>query len=103
MELTAGSFFSFPLNDFTAQTGHGTQSRPIFAMDFNADATTLYAIDYDTWDFGTLDLNTATFTVLGTSTPTGGQSWTGLTIDPVTNRPTRRAATFPPRPSPALT
>ena len=86
LELTTGSFFSFPLNNFGAQTGHGTQTRQIFAMDFNADATTMYAIDYATNDFGTLDLNTAAFTVIGTSTPLGGQSWTGLTIDPLTNQ-----------------
>ncbi|MEZ6004183.1 MAG: hypothetical protein R3F33_08340 [Planctomycetota bacterium] len=45
-----------------------TASQPFYGLDFNADATTLYAIDYATSEFGTIDLGTGAFTVLGVST-----------------------------------
>ncbi|MEZ4767459.1 MAG: hypothetical protein R2844_03430 [Caldilineales bacterium] len=85
LDLNNATFFSFTLNNFLAQNVIGPQFGALFAMDFNADATTMYAIDYYTNDFGTLDLNTGAFNVFGSSVPLAGQSWTGLTIDPLTN------------------
>lgn len=51
-------------------------------MDFDTTGATLYAIDNDASQLGTLDLTTAAFTPIAPITPTTGHTWTGLAIDP---------------------
>jgi uncharacterized repeat protein (TIGR01451 family) len=72
----------FVLNDFPGQTVLSTSAAAIFGYDYDASATTLYALNYDTNEFGTFDPSTGTFTAIGPSVPGAGENWTGLTIDP---------------------
>lgn len=61
----------------------GATMTSLFAGDFLAgDFTTLYAISYDNNNLYTVDVATGTATLVGTSTPPGGQSWTGLSGTP---------------------
>lgn len=53
----------------------------IFALDLDAAATTLWAIDTATKNYGTIDLNTGAFNVVGVSNITGPLV-TGLTAHP---------------------
>lgn len=60
----------------------GTSALPIFGLDYSPDLGTLYAIDITGNQLGTFD--GTTFTPIGVMTPNGAESWSGLTIDPVT-------------------
>jgi uncharacterized repeat protein (TIGR01451 family) len=75
----------FVLNDFPGQTVLSTSAAAIFGYDYDAAGTTLYALNYDTNEFGTFDPSTGTFTAIGPSAPGPGENWTGLTIDPSTD------------------
>ena len=79
------TFIQHPLNDFANFTVEGGNTRSIFAMESSADGTTIYAIDNDTFEFGTVDPASGTFTALGTSTPLTGHTWTGLAINATTS------------------
>ncbi len=58
--------------------GSVTQFHP--AGDFlNGDFSKLYALDYDSNEFVTIDTATAARTVIGTSTPRSGERWSGMT------------------------
>ncbi len=75
---------TFPLNNFTGQTVVGALSASYYGVDFDPTATTLYALNDNTDQLGTLDLTTGAFTSLVPCPPGGGAAnWTGLTIDPV--------------------
>jgi hypothetical protein len=51
-----------------------------FAGDFiNGDFSTLYVIDYGTTSLYAIDTATGGVTLIGPSTPYGGESWTGMT------------------------
>jgi len=64
-------------------TDIGSTMTSLFAGDFLAgDFTTLYAISYDNNNLYTVDVATGSATLVGTSTPPGGQSWTGLSGTP---------------------
>ena len=84
--------FPAPLNLSTAPlptltlTTVGPQARIIFAMDFDKPATTLWAIDNASLEYGTLDQATGAFTVVGTVTgvPVGANT-TGLKFDPTSS------------------
>ena len=78
----SNNFFSFPLNNFPAQTVTGQSTDPIFGYDFDSTATTLYGLNDGTQQLGTSDF-AGVFNAIGASIPQAGQTWTGLAIDPV--------------------
>ncbi|MBK8179252.1 MAG: hypothetical protein IPK67_10275 [Planctomycetes bacterium] len=58
----------------------GPQAAPLFAIDFDETATTLYGVDNGSLSFGTFDLNTGVFTSAGVVTgPVVGAGATGIT------------------------
>jgi hypothetical protein len=64
-------------------TDIGPTMTSLFAADFLAgDFTTLYAISYDNNNLYTVDVSTGAYTLVGASTPPGGQSWSGLSGTP---------------------
>ncbi|MDF1839193.1 MAG: hypothetical protein P1V35_15095, partial [Planctomycetota bacterium] len=46
-------------------TGPNTTGQVLYAIDFDATATTLYGLNYNTSEYGTLDETTGTFTTIG--------------------------------------
>lgn len=84
--FVSDNFVTHALNDFPGQTILGPNAQPIFAMDFDASGTTLYAIDNTSRQLGTLDLGNGTFSPIAV---VGGipaaDNISGLTIDPLTN------------------
>ena len=54
-------------SDFINQwvAGPSTSGQVVFALDFDASATTLYGINFHTSEFGSIDLATGAFTTLG--------------------------------------
>ncbi|MCP5021839.1 MAG: hypothetical protein GY930_08670 [bacterium] len=54
------------LTNWTA--GSGTSGSRLFALDFDATATSIYAIDYDTSEYGILDEVTGIFAPMGATT-----------------------------------
>ncbi len=47
--------------------GPDTTGQVVYALDFDATATTLYGLNYNTSEYGTLDIATGVFTTLGTT------------------------------------
>lgn len=76
----------FALNNFPGQVLVGPQTANLYGLDFDSTATTLYALNDATTDqLGTVDTATGVFTpIVNCPAPAGG-TWTGLSIDPVTN------------------
>jgi len=74
------NFVSFTLNDFPGQTVVGTSTNAYYGIDFDPTATTLYALNDDTGELGTIDLATGAFTAVVSAPAPGGGNWTGLTI-----------------------
>lgn len=76
----------FALNNFPGQVLVGPQIANLYGLDFDSTATTLYALNDATTDqLGTVDTATGVFTpIVNCPAPAGG-TWTGLSIDPVTN------------------
>ncbi|MCX7563123.1 hypothetical protein [Denitratimonas sp. CY0512] len=88
----ANTLYSFTLSDFSTQTPIGqTQQPSLFALDFSADATTLYGISGSAADINpstlfTIDPTTGAATIVaGLSGLAAGDSATGLSIDPITD------------------
>lgn len=80
---TGNPFISHEIDDFFAQTVHGSNPAFISALAFDPTATTLYAMNSDTDQLGTMNLANGAFTAIGTSTPAPGQAtWGGLAFDP---------------------
>jgi uncharacterized repeat protein (TIGR01451 family) len=77
------NFVTFVLDDFPGQTVLGTTTDAYYGMDFDPEATTLYALNDTTGELGTIDLADGTFTAL-VPCPAPVDIWTGLSIDPVT-------------------
>ncbi len=75
----------FTLNNFPGQTVVGAQAANIYGMDFDRDGTTLYALNTSTNQLGTLSTTTGVFTPIVACPAPAGATWTGLSIDPVTN------------------
>ncbi len=80
----AGNFVRHRLNDFPAQEVLGLQTDFIAGYDFSPDGSTLYALNGDTNELGTVDPDSGAFTPRGRSTPAAGEEWTGLAVDPMT-------------------
>lgn len=81
--FVSDNFVSHVLNDFPGQTVLGPNAQPIFAMDFDETATTLYAIDNTSRELGTLDLANGTFNSIAVvSGIPAADNISGLTIDP---------------------
>jgi subtilisin-like proprotein convertase family protein len=81
------NLYQFILNDFPGQTVVGPQADNIYALDFDASATTIYALNSTPVpnQLGTLSVTTGAFTpIVDCSAPDAG-TWTGLSIDPVSN------------------
>ena len=75
----------FTLNNWPGQTVVGAQAANIYALDFDTTATTLYALNTSTNELGTLSTTTGVFTsIVACPAPAAG-TWTGLSIDPVTD------------------
>ncbi len=85
-DFFSGDLGSFPLNNFPAFSDVGSNFGDLFALDFDPTATTLYALDSSTMQFGTLSLANAALTAIGPSAPTqpGQNLWSGMTVHPVT-------------------
>ena len=85
-DFFTGGLGPHPLNNFPAFSSVGTNFGELFALDFDPTATTLYALDSSTMQFGTLSLANAALTAIGPSAPTqpGQNLWSGMTIHPVT-------------------
>ncbi|MDX1408331.1 MAG: hypothetical protein R3330_09360, partial [Saprospiraceae bacterium] len=82
--FVSDNFVSFTLNDFPGQTVLGSNTQAIFGYDFDASATTLYALDNGAQELGTINLANGGYTAIGPSVPLAGHTWTGLTSDPTT-------------------
>ena len=83
LDVRNGNFVSHLLNDFSGQTIVGPNAHPIFAMDFDETATTLYGIDNTTRELGTLNLADGTFaSIAAVSGIPSTFTISGLTIDP---------------------
>ncbi|MGH2537056.1 MAG: DUF4394 domain-containing protein, partial [Candidatus Promineifilaceae bacterium] len=80
--FVSDNFVSHQLNDFPGQTVLGSNAQPIFGMDFDPTATSLYALDDDAQQLGTLNLANGAFSPIGPSLPLAGHTLTGLTIHP---------------------
>jgi hypothetical protein len=80
-------FFSVQLVSFNTATpgtlsNIASISQSFFAGDFiNGDFSTLYALDYDTNMLYSIDTATGVTTLIGSSTPNGGESWSGMAGD----------------------
>lgn len=79
------NFVTFTLNDFPNQTVVGTTTNAYYGMDFDAAATTLWALNDTTGELGTIDPATGAFTSVVACPGPGGDMWTGLTIHPATD------------------
>ncbi len=79
--FVSDNFVTHTLNNFPGQTILGTQIRALFGYDFDQTATTLYALENDSQELGTISL-TGAFTAIGPSVPLAGHTWSGLGIDP---------------------
>jgi hypothetical protein len=62
----------------------GPQAAPIFAMDFDPSATTLYGIDNASRNLGTISTSTGAFTPAVPVTGVAGDTISGMSIDPTT-------------------
>ena len=83
LDVRNQNFVSHMLNDFQGQTIVGPNTHPIFAMDFDDTATTLYGIDNTTRELGTLNLADGTFaSIAAVSGIPSTFTISGLTIDP---------------------
>ena len=74
------NFISFPLADMTSNTVLGTSTVSNFSFDYDAIATTLWAIDYDAPGLGTINPATGAYTQSVVLTGVTGPG--GLAIDP---------------------
>jgi hypothetical protein len=74
--------FSHQIGDLSDRTVTGASALAIVGMDFDPTATTLYALNNNPQELGTLSL-TGVFTPIGPSVPVFPHSWTGLAIDPI--------------------
>ncbi|MFZ1702149.1 MAG: Ig-like domain repeat protein, partial [Pyrinomonadaceae bacterium] len=82
--FVSDNFVSFTLNNFPGQTTLGSNAAGIFGYDFDATGTTLYALNNDTQELGTINQATGAFTSITACANPGG-NWTGLSIDPTSN------------------
>jgi len=75
--------YSSDATDFGAQftPAPNTLGRNVFAVDFDVTGTTLWGIDYDTSEYGTIDQTTGLFTALG-PTPIPPGSAVAMTCQP---------------------
>jgi hypothetical protein len=83
LNVRLGDFFDSNTSTFVSSynpiVGAGTTA---FAIDFDADATVLWGIEYGTQNYGTFDLATGAFTALGVvSGPALSDNISGLTCD----------------------
>ena len=74
--------FSHQIGDLSDRTVTGASALAIVGMDFDPTATTLYALNNNPQELGTLSL-TGVFTPIGPSAPLANHTWTGLAIHPV--------------------
>ena len=77
-------FVRFTLNDFPGQTVVENNIYTYYGIDFDATATTLYALNDTTDELGMINAD-GSFTTIVACTPPSETDWTGLAIDPVTN------------------
>jgi uncharacterized repeat protein (TIGR01451 family) len=82
---TPRQLVQFSLNDFPGQTVVGPQAANIYALDFDATATTLYGLNSTTNELGTISTVDGTFTPIVACVAPDAATWTGLSIDPITN------------------
>lgn len=78
--------YSYQVGDFDNQTFIANPFPGVeigFAWDFDSTGTTLWAHNFDTNAFGTVDTTTGAFSQVSTVALPNGQTFSGLTIDPV--------------------
>lgn len=81
--FATGDFVSHPVASMASPTLIATNNIFITGLDFSPDLSTLFAINRDTNQFGTLDLGTAAFTSIGALDPPTGEVWVSMVVDPV--------------------
>jgi len=72
-----------PANQTVISSATGSAVEP-FAMDFDLAGTTLYALDWATFQLGTIDTSTGSWNPYATVTPAWSGTVTGMTVDPTT-------------------
>jgi len=82
--FVSDNFTTHDVDNFQGASVIGANALPIFGMDFDETATTLYAVDSTAQQLGTIDINTGVFTAIGPTVPLAGHNLTGLSIDPTT-------------------
>ena len=66
LDVRTSFFFTSDTGSFvTNYTQIATNQDPIYAIDFDSTATTLWGVDYATLGYGTFDLTTGVFSSLG--------------------------------------
>ena len=73
------------LNNFPGVTNIATFTANVYGMDFDSTATTLYALNQDTLQLGTINTTNGVFTPIAPLTLPTGHSLTALAIDPITD------------------
>lgn len=76
--------YDFLLDDFPGVSLIGNPGPNIYALDFDASGTILYAIPNDLRELGTIDLDSGQFASIATVSGVATGNFTGLTIHPVT-------------------
>lgn len=75
---------SWILNDYPGYTVVVASTLDSYAMDFDIDGTTLWAMNNLDQTLGTVDLVTGVITAFNSCPPPDADPWSGLTIDPST-------------------
>lgn len=75
---------TWTLNNYPGYTTVAPSTVDSYAMDFDIDGTTLWAMENTLGQLGTIDTATAAFTGFSPCVEPGGGTWSGLTIDPST-------------------
>lgn len=85
VELVGDNFVSFMLEDATNLTNIAVATQNFYAGDFiGSDYSTLYAIDDATQMLYAITTATGAMTVIGSSVPQSGHTWTGMSGDTTT-------------------
>jgi len=78
-------FVRFFLNDFPGQTVVVDNIYVYYGIDFDATATTLYALNDSADELGIINADGSFTGIVACPPPDGAGNWTGLSIDPLTN------------------
>lgn len=85
LDLRHDNFVWHYLNNFPGQTFIASQPAALYGLDFDNTGQNLYALNDLTRQLGTINVNNGIFTPVGSSIPGEDETFTGLTIHPITN------------------